>query len=152
MISSKIRVAQTLVLLGLEIFKSGAEIQGTPRKTHSPPLQRAPIARDAAGDVGGSFRRRHLPVCLPSVQPRGHGTLHLGWDLRRMRPLVGIPLPLVVISKGKLEFVGNPFVHFVLHHWHAVGLRATPRARAQREETSISLLLVGRTTRILTNS
>ena len=66
-----------------------------------------------------------------------------------MSPLVGVPLPFVIVSKGKLELIGNPFVHFVLHHGHAVGFRAAPRGRAQgEEEESILLLLVGRNTLI----
>lgn len=65
-----------------------------------------------------------------------------------MSPLVGVPLPFVIVSKGKLELIGNPFVHFVLHHGHAVGFRAAPRGRAQGEEESILLLLVGRNTLI----
>lgn len=38
-----------------------------------------------------------------------------------MGTLAGIPLPFVVIPEGKLELIGNTFVHLVLHHWHAVG-------------------------------
>ena len=124
--------------MSLLLFKAGAEIWSKPEKAHSPPLQRAPVTGDAARNVGSSLRRRHLSVSFPSIQPRGHGTLHLGRDWRSMGPLVGIPLPFVVISEGKLEFVRNPFVHFVLHHWHAVGFRATPvRVRAERRKISI---------------
>lgn len=115
--------------------QSGAQTWSQPVKGHSPPLQGAPVTGDAARDVGGSLWRRHLPVSLPRVQPWGHGTLHLSRDLRTMRPLAGIPLPLVVVSEGKLELIWNPFIHFVLHHWHAVGFWATPiEGREQREE------------------
>jgi hypothetical protein len=38
-----------------------------------------------------------------------------------MSTLAGIPLPFVIIPEGKLELVGNAFIHLVLHHWHAVG-------------------------------
>lgn len=93
------------MLVNLLLFKPGAATWSEPRKVHSPPLQGAPIAGDASRNVGGSLRRGHLPISFPSAEPRGHGTLHLGRDWRSMRPLVGIPLPLVVVSEGKLEFV-----------------------------------------------
>lgn len=89
------------MLMGLVLLKLGA----VSMKAHSPPLEGAPVTRDAARNVGGSFWRWHLPVALPGIQPGGHGTLHLGRDLRSMRPLAGAPLPFVVISEWKLEFV-----------------------------------------------
>lgn len=93
------------MLMSLVLFQSGAEIGSQPAKAHSPPLQGAPVTGDAAWNVGGSLGRRHLPVSFPHIQPRGHGTLRLGRDLRTVRPLAGVPLPLVVVSEGKLELV-----------------------------------------------
>lgn len=70
-----------------------------------------------------------------------------------MRTLAGVPLPFVIISEGKLEFVRNSFIHLVLHHWQAVGFRATPiNGRAQRQDKLILFFLVGGTTLILINS
>lgn len=93
------------MLMSLVLFQSGAEIWSQPVKAHSPPLQGAPVTGDAARNVGGSLWRRHLPLALPRIQPRGHGTLHLGRDLRTVRSLACVPLPLVVVSEGKLELV-----------------------------------------------
>lgn len=122
-------------------------------KTHSPPLQGAPVTGDAARNVGSSFWRRHFPVSFPGTQSRGHGALHLGWDLGSMRTLAGVPLPFVIISEGKLEFIRNSFIHLVLHHWQAVGFRATPiSGRAQRQDKLILFFLVGGTTLIPINS
>lgn len=149
--SRKIWEELKLVLVGLVLFKCGADLE-PPLQAHSPPLQGAPVTGDAPRNVGSSLWRRHLPISFSCIEPRGHGTLHLGWDLRRMCPLVGIPLPLVIVAEGKLEFIGDPFIHFVLHHWHAVGFRATPIQRTQREEKLMLLCLVAGTSLTLISS